>query len=115
MPLPILIQHLARNRLGAYCERRVPPERQAELRLELRFEDDAVVLVESRPSPRQTGDWAHLDIARFRYNKGSGSWMLDAPSFTGQFAWRPYSPKPQRELERLIALLDEDANGTFWS
>lgn len=115
MPLPVLVQHLARNRLGAYCERRIPLEQRDIVRLQLRFEDDGVVLFESRPSSRQTGDWAHLDIARFRYSRASGCWMLDAPSFVGQTAWRPYSPKPVRELERLIVMLDADNDGIFWS
>lgn len=115
MPLPVLAQHLARNRLAAYCEQRYPPELRESVRLDLRFEDDAVVLYESRPAPQQAGLWIHLDIARFRYNLGSGTWLLDAPSFGGHSAWRQYSHRPERELRRLLALLDEDAEGVFWS
>jgi len=77
MPLPVLAQHLARNRLTAYCEQRYPADQRDRVRLDLRFEDDTVVLYESRPSPHQSGGWIHLDIARFRYNLGSGTWLLD--------------------------------------
>lgn len=115
MSLPVLIQHLARNRIGAYCQRRIPDAEREKIRLDLRFEDDNVILVESRPSAKTTGDWQHLDVARFRYSRASGSWMLDAPSFNPHTPWRPYSSKPQRDLERLLTLLDEDSDGIFWA
>lgn len=113
MPLPVLVQHLVRNRLGAYCEQRVPPEQRDTIRLDLRFEDEAVIVFESRPLAE--GEWVTLDIARFRFNRASGTWLLDAPRFGSTPTWRTYSNKPVRELERLIALLDEDADGVFWA
>ncbi|RKT60949.1 DUF3024 family protein [Azonexus fungiphilus] len=112
MPLPVLIQHLVRNRLGAYCERRVPADARATQRLELRFTDDAVIVVDSRQLDNR---WLSLEIARFRYNPAAGTWLLDAPHFGGTPPWRQHSRKPVREIERLIALLDEDADGVFWS
>ncbi len=112
MPLPVLVQHLVRNRLGAYCEQRVPAEERASRRVDLRFEDEAVVVFESRPL---SGEWVALDIARFRFNRASGTWQLDAPHFGINPSWRTYSNKPVRELDRLIAMLDADADGVFWA
>jgi hypothetical protein len=115
MALPVLIQHLVQSKLGAYCQRRIPAEMHDRVRLELAYEGDQVIVVESRPSKVNGEEWAHLNVARFRFNKASGTWLLDAPSLSELHAWRPYVTQPSRDLDRLIAKLDEDASGVFWS
>ena len=114
MALPVLIQHIARNKLGTFCERRVPDEARAGVRLELEFADSHVTLVEYRPHFRNPSEWIGLPVARFRYNGASGTWTLLSPSLGARETWRPYPVQPTRELERLITALDEDADGVFW-
>ena len=115
MALPVLVQHIAHTRLGALCERRAPASGRAGLRLDLEFADNHVTLVESRPRADDPASWQQLAIARFRYNAAAGTWTLLCPAFGGKDAWRPYPAAPTREFDRLVATLDEDTTGIFWS
>lgn len=114
MALPVLVQHLARTKLGAFCARRIPAHAAGEVRLDIEFGDSHVTLVESRPDARTPGAWLHLPVARFRYNGASGTWTLLSPAFSGKESWRPFPAPPTRELERLIIAVDEDQSGIFW-
>jgi hypothetical protein len=114
MALPVLIEHLVRTKLGAYCARKVPAEARAEVRLDFEVAGDHVTLVESRPYFRDPRVWTRLPVARFRFNATSGTWTLYCPSFGQKNTWRPYPAQPSRDLDRLIAALDADASGAFW-
>jgi len=114
MSLPVLTLHLARSKLTAYCTQKLPPELRDQVKLELEFEGDAIILVEARPHFRNHGVWTRLPVARFRYNQGSGTWSLDSPHIGAPEAWRPYPAKPERDLGQLIRLLDADDTGAFW-
>jgi hypothetical protein len=112
--LPLLAQHVARTRLGAFCSQRIPAAERSRVRLDLAFADNHVTVVESRPKADEPGAWNQLPVARFRYNAAAGTWALLCPAFGQKDAWRPYPVQPTRELDRLIATLDEDATGIFW-
>jgi hypothetical protein len=114
MALPVLTQHIARTKLGAYCERRIPAEVGDQVRLELEFEDNQVTLVETRPYFRDPTQWTRLPVARFRFNAASGTWSLDCPNLREKGGWRPYPVQPGRDLDKLITALDRDASGVFW-
>ena len=114
MALPVLTQHLARTKLGAYCARKIPESARARVRLELEFDDNHVTLVETRPHFPNPTQWRRLPVARFRFNAGSGTWSLDCPNLREKGGWRPYPVQPGRDLDKLIAALDADVNGKFW-
>lgn len=114
MALPVLTLHIARTKLGAYCQRKIPPEARDQVRLELEFESDQVTLLETRPYFRDPTQWTRLPVARFRYNAASGTWALDCPNLGQKGGWRPYPVQPGRDLDKLIAALDRDASGVFW-
>jgi Protein of unknown function (DUF3024) len=114
MTLPVLTQHIARTRLGAYCERRVPATMRDQVRLELEFADNHVTLLESRPYFRDPSTWTRLAVARFRFNAAAGTWSLDSARPGQKDGWRPYPVPPSRDLERLIRVIDQDENGVFW-
>ena len=114
MALPVLTLHLARTKLGAYCARKIPESARDQVRLELEFADNHVTLIESRPHFREPGLWSRLPVARFRFNPGAGTWALLSPVFANKEAWRLYPIQPSRDLDKLIATVDEDANGVFW-
>lgn len=114
MALPVLTQHLARTKLGAYCARKIPESARAQVRLELEFDDNHVTLVETRPHFQDPMQWTRLPVARFRFNAASGTWSLDCPNLREKGGWRPYPVQPGRDLDKLIAALDRDASGVFW-
>ena len=114
MALPVLTQHIARTKLDAYCARKIPESRRDQVRLELEFADNHITLIETRPHFRDPSQWTALPVARFRYNAGAGTWALLSPVFNNKEAWRLYPIQPSRDLGKLIATLDADANGVFW-
>ena len=114
MALPVLTQHIARTKLGAYCARKIPESARAQVRLELEFDDNHVTLVETRPHFRDPMQWTRLPVARFRFNAASGTWSLDCPNLREKGGWRPYPVQPGRDLDKLITALDRDASGVFW-
>ena len=114
MALPVLTQHIARTKLYAYCERKIPEKVRDQVRLELEFADNHITLIETRPHFRDPSQWTTLPVARFRYNAGAGTWALLSPVFNNKEAWRLYPIQPSRDLDKLIAALDADANGVFW-
>ncbi len=114
MALPVLTQHIAQTKLGAYCERKIPAEIRDQVRLELEFEGNQVTLVETRPHYRDPAQWTRLPVARFRFNAASGTWSLDCPNLREKGGWRSYTVQPTRDLDQLIRILDQDASGVFW-
>lgn len=114
MTLPVLTLHVARTKLAAYCEQKVPAEEREHVRLDFEIDGDALILVESRPHFRRPDTWTNLPVARFRFNPGSGTWALDSPLLGNGGQWRPYPAKPERDLGKLLRLLDADSSGTFW-
>lgn len=114
MALPVLTLHLARTKLSAYCERRIPKHLRDQVRLELEFAENHITLLETRPHFRDPSQWTRLPVARFRFNAGAGTWALLSSSFGSKEGWRPYPTQPSRDLDKLIAALDADEKGVFW-
>ena len=114
MSLPVLTRHIAQTKLDAFCERKIPAPVRHQVRLELEFNENEVTLVETRPHFRDPAQWTHLPVARFRFNGASSTWSLQCPNFRAQGGWRPYPVQPSRDLDKLIAILDQDTNGIFW-
>jgi len=114
MSLPVLIQHLAQTKLTAYCMQKLPAQLRDRVRLEIEVEGETVTLIESRPHFKHADIWTRLPVARFRFNLASGTWTLFSPNLAKPDAWRPYPAKPERDLGKLIKLLDDDDSGAFW-
>lgn len=114
MSLPILTRHLIQTKLTAYCAGKLPPEQRDQIRLEIEFDGENVTLSESRPHIRQAGVWTRLPVARFRFNLASGTWTLYRPKLGQSETWQIYPGKPERDLDKLIRLLETDESGAFW-
>ena len=114
MALPLLTQHIAQTKLGAYCEKKIPADVRDRVRLILEFAGNEITLVETRPYIRDPTQWTRLPVARFRFNAASGTWALDCPNLREKGGWRPYPVQPGRDLDKLIRALDQDTSGVFW-
>lgn len=114
MALPVLTLHLARTKLDAYCARKISSGIRNQVRLEVEFADDHATLIESRPYFRDASRWTRLPVARFRFNAASGTWTLHCPNLRKTDHWRPYPCPPNRDLDKLITVLDADGSGVFW-
>jgi Protein of unknown function (DUF3024) len=114
MALPVLTRHIAQTKLDAFCQRKIPASVHHQVRLELEFAGDEVTLLETRPYFRDPTQWTRLAVARFRFNGASSTWSLHCPNFRKKGQWRPYPAQPSRDLDKLIAILDQDTTGVFW-
>ncbi len=77
MALPLLTQHIAQTKLGAYCEKKIPADVRDRVRLILEFAGNEITLVETRPYFRDPTQWTRLPVARFRFNSASGTRSLE--------------------------------------
>lgn len=114
MTLPVLIRHLAQTKIEAYCAQRLPAHLPEQVRIDIEIDGDAVTLIESRPHFQHPEQWSRLPVARFCFNPASHTWTLFRPHFGPHETWLPYPAKPERDLEKLIRLLDTDQTGAFW-
>lgn len=114
MSLPLHTERMAERLLSGYCRRICPPTFRRQRVLGFVIEGDAIALHESRPICGIEGMRRRVDIARFRYEPGSGAWRL-AWNDREPTRWRPHPRTPAtRSLPMLLALVDQDPYGLFW-
>jgi hypothetical protein len=91
----------------------VPPHAQAQLRIAVRFEGPAVVLIEVRPRFEAPDARMEHPIAKFRYVKKSRAWQLFCQH--RDLRWHAYVRLPSAaDLAALVAEVREDPTGIFW-
>lgn len=116
MPLPPLVKRLAGAKLKNFCERRAPKTVGDEVRLEVGFRANSATIYEFRPpwAPQFMGPkWTKRPVAQFRYDADSKLWTLYCCDRNSR--WHEhYEISPSKNLDDLIAEVDEDATGIFW-
>jgi hypothetical protein len=101
------------NTVGALCRRRSPAQFASELRVVYEVEGHSVSVFEERPAWRNPGEWTRMGVARFRYVRSQGKWMLYW--MRRDLKWHAYDPEtPRRGLVTLVGVVDEDAYGAFF-
>ena len=79
-----------------------------------KFDTNAAVLVEERPSFVSANAWTSKEIAKFRYSEARNTWTL---------YWRDSNDKwhrvsnvdPEKDMSRLLQVVISDPLGVFWS
>jgi hypothetical protein len=94
----------------------VPIEHHDELRLELSVRGANVTIYELRPpwSAEAGPDWSRRPVAQLRHT-GGGFWLLLWPNRRNRWERYPLAPHASRDLESLLAEMDEDGISLFWS
>lgn len=78
-----------------------------------RVERDAIVLVSRRPRFDDPTEWSSDDIAKFRFVKTRGVWVLYWPDRHSR--WHEYEfLAPSRKFEVLLKEVERDPTGIFW-
>jgi hypothetical protein len=96
-----------------FCDKRVPPELRSKIRIEYRVRGDEVTLFESRPVWDDPTKWISGKVARFKKDPKTETWHLYWADRNGR--WIAYEPLPfHRDLEKLLAEVDDNRNGAFW-
>jgi len=102
-------------RASRWCERRIPAQYRAGLRLELEVAGQAITIVERRPPwrPDLHREWSRSPVARLRYNATTRRWTLYWRDRNQRFHRYDLHPLSAR-LEDLLAEIDRDPTGIFW-
>jgi hypothetical protein len=112
--IPESVKMGALEQVEAFCER-VPPEHRNELRIEYTVRGNAITIVERRPPwlPELGPEWTSMKIAQLRYDPDSSTWSLYCRDRNER--WFPYFDiDPSRDVDALLAEIDEDPTGIFW-
>jgi hypothetical protein len=102
------------NTVGAFVERhRPPPHLRDQLDLAFRFDGRSVELFEIRPRWDTPTEIVEESVAKARYMKSRGEWLVYWQRRDLQ--WHKYAPKPEvRTLEAFLQLVEEDEYACFF-
>lgn len=100
--------------VGELCRRCSPPEHADKVRTVYEIEGHSVSVYEERPPWEGVGEWARTGIARLRFYRSRGEWLLYWMRADGR--WERYEALDEmpRDLESLVALVDADEYGAFF-
>jgi len=113
MPLPPLVRQLVEAKLDKYCEQKIPPHARDKIKLIYKFRGNTVTLVETRPYFKDDSIWTERGFAQLRYDPDDNTWALYWADRNRR--WHLYDfVEPTRELDTILAALDNDKTGIFW-
>jgi hypothetical protein len=99
--------------VGELCRRISPPQHADELRFAYDVDGHAVSIFEERPPWDGKGEWTRLGVARFRYFRSRGEWVLYW--MRADLKWHLYDPAPpRRDLGTLVRVVDNDEYCAFF-
>jgi len=99
--------------LGDFCRHQPPAHVRPQLEYAVRFEGNAVTLVELRPAFRADVGRTESPVARFRFTGTTGTWRLFWRD--RNLHWHRYERvQPAKALATLMAEVQRDPTGIFW-
>ena len=100
--------------VGDLCRSISPPEIADELRFVYDVDGHAVSIYEERPPwDGSPGEWTRMGVARFRYYRSRGEWMLYWMRRDPK--WHLYDPaEPRRDLAALVRIVETDEYCAFF-
>lgn len=100
--------------VGELCRRMSPVQHADELRFSYEIDGHAVAIYEERPPWDGTeGEWTRLGVARFRFFRSRGEWLLYW--MRRDLKWHLYEAVgPSRGLPRLLGYVEADRYGCFF-
>jgi hypothetical protein len=115
-PSPAGVLDLDLARIQRWCAARVPEPARHQVRLECEIGARDLTIVERRAPWRDDpgADWTSLPIARLRYAKTAKTWTLHWRDRNLKFHRYDQLP-PSAHIDDLLAEIDRDPSGAFWS
>ncbi len=105
---------LAVAKIKRYCTDKTPPELRDKMRLEVDVRGNSVAISDCRPLwGGGPGEWTRMKIAQLRYDPSTATWTLYWADRNSR--WHRYDDvEPTRDLDVLIAEIDEDPTSIFF-
>ncbi len=102
-------------RIRKWASGRIPAAHQEEVRLEVGVRGANVTIFELRPpwSPDVGPEWSRRAVAQLRHT-GGGFWLLLWQNRRERWERYPLAPDATRDLDALLAELDEAGICLFW-
>jgi hypothetical protein len=99
--------------VGGLCNRRIPPERKAQLSLDYRIAGHDVIILERRPRWDGSPGFAEEAAAKLKFTRRTGTWRLLWQR--ADMKWHAYTPdSPCVSLEDFVDEIDVDPYGCFF-
>ena len=113
MPLSENLRARVEERMARFCRERVPEHARHQVRLSYKLWGNHVTLIEERIAFLEPGVWVDIPVAQFRFDPDDSLWRLYWSDRNNR--WHAYwDVDPARDLEPLLAEVDEDPTGIFW-
>jgi len=99
--------------VGELCRRISPPEHADQLRFEYEIKGHTVTIWEVRPPWDGVGKETRMGVARFRFFRSRGVWILYW--MRRDLKWQRYEPASSTpDLAVLVAIVETDEYGAFF-
>ncbi len=113
MALDEFTRKTVEEKLGSFCENRVPPDARWEVKLSYRFWKNSVILYEEEVRGDNPEKWIKMKVARLDFDPESRGWTLWAYNSNERSMYYLNLPRDV-SLDDAIAEIDEDPTGIFW-
>ena len=99
--------------VGELCRRSTRPEHADQLRFECDIRGHTVTIWEVRPPWDGVGEQTRMGVARFRYFRSRGVWIVYW--MRRDLKWHRYDPAPSTpDLAALVAIVEADEYRAFF-
>jgi len=114
MPLPVLVRTLAEKKVGEFCKKRIPPDVLDKVNLSYKIRGNSVTVFENRaPWHPDMKEWTSMPIAQMRFDEKTGEWTLFCADRNDK--WHEYyDMEPTKDIDKILAEINEDPTGIFW-
>ena len=114
MPLPALIKALVEKKVDEYCKKKVPPHALHQVNLSYKIRGNSITIFENRAPWRiDIKEWTSMPIAQIRFDEKTGEWTLFCADRNDR--WHEYYDiVPTKDIDKILAEIDEDPTGIFW-
>lgn len=112
MPMDPALRNETAECLDAYCRKKTQAT-QGRIEVISKWRGATVTLFERKPWPLDPTGWVEISVAQFRYDAPRATWSLFCADRNSR--WHPYDDLTSaKDLESLLAEVDEDPTGIFW-
>ena len=114
MPLTKLVKTIVEKKVGEYCKNKVPADLLNEMSVSYKIRGNSVTIFENRaPWRPEFKEWTSTPIAQIRYDEETGKWTLYYADRNDK--WHEYIDiNPTKNIDNILAEIDEDPTGIFW-